>query len=127
MNDGTQKSQTETTPQPESDSALSRASAIVGIISAVLYFAPIFVKLLFGSNRLALTAYGEHLYQIGFSYPLAAALDPTPLMRIGSLIAIIGFVIGMISVFRKGRKRLAKVGIYTSGIVIMFVLLLPAL
>ena len=128
MNNETQKPTTEIPPQQESDSGLSRASAIVGICSLVLYFAPIIARLLFGSNRLGLTGYGERLHQqLGLSYSVAAALEPTPVMLIAILFAVIGLIISVIAVFGKGRKLRAKVGVYTSVIVLLMAFGLPAL
>jgi hypothetical protein len=128
MNDNTQKPPAETPPQQEADSVLSRIAATIGVVSLVLYFAPIFARLLLGSDRIGLTAYGERLHQqLGLSYSVAAALEPTPVMGIAILLAVIGFIIGMIAVFGKGRKRRAKIGVYTSVVVLLMAFGLPAL
>lgn len=60
-------------------------------------------------------------------YGFPRALDPSPLMDIGLWLAMIGLILGIVAVFRKGRTRLARVGIYASGVVILVALVIPAL
>lgn len=88
------------------------------------------LRLLFGSNRIGLTGYGERLYQFGIPFPLATALDfgnASEIMILAMLLGFIAFILGVIAVFCKGRKRLAKIGIVTGGLVVFVPLLLPLL
>jgi hypothetical protein len=103
MTDNPQRSEAETAPLPESASALSRASATVGIISAAFWFVPLI-------GRLAM-------------YGFPAGINPSPLMGIGLFLALIGLITGIIASLRKGKGRLARVAIYTSGAVILAALL----
>jgi vacuolar-type H+-ATPase subunit I/STV1 len=130
MNDEKEKPPIVTPQQQESASGLSRASAALGGASFLLMAGSITLRLIFGSNRIGLTGYGERLYQFGFPFPLATALDfgnASELMILAMLLGFIAFILGVIAVFCKGRKRLAKIGILTGGLVVFVPLLLPIL
>jgi hypothetical protein len=110
MNDDTQKPSNVTSPQQESDSALSRASATIGGISAILFYMPLIGRIL--------------------SSGLAQGLDlgqMSPPMVFGMLLGLVAFVLGIIALFLKGRKRLAKIGIITGGLAVFVPLLIPLL
>jgi hypothetical protein len=88
------------------------------------------LRLLFGSDRIGLTGYGERLFQCGFPMQLASALDfgnASGLMTLAMLLGLIALVLGVIAVFSKGNKRLAKIGIVTGGLVVIVPILLPLL
>lgn len=130
MNDETPKQPIVTPPQQEADSRLSRASAALGVASILLLAVSILLRLLFGSNRIGLTGYGEGLFQHGFSPALATELDfgnMSPLMKLALLLGLIAFIPGVAALFCKGRKRLAMVGIVTGGLVVLFPFLLQLL
>jgi hypothetical protein len=117
-------------PQQESDSSLARASARLGIVSILVMAGSIILRLLFGSGRIGLTGYGERLFQLGFPFQVATALDfgnASGLMTLAMLLGLIAFILGVIAAFCKGRKRLAKIGIITGGLVVFVPILLPLL
>jgi len=116
--------------QQESNSGVSRASAWLGVASLLLMVGSITLRLLFGTNRIGLTGYGERLFQCGFPIQIANALDfgnASELMILAMFLGFIAFILGMVAVFCKGRKRLAKSGILTGGLVVFVPLLLPLL
>lgn len=128
MNDETQKPPIVTPQQQASASGLSRASAALGGASIVLMGGSVMLRLLFGSNRIGLTPYGERLDQFGFPYPLAAALDfgnASGAMVLAMLLGLVAFILGAIALRCKGKKSLAKIGIVTGGPVVFIPLLLP--
>jgi hypothetical protein len=128
--DDAQKPLILTPPQNKSAFDMSRESAILGGASILLMAGSIILRLLFGSGRIGLTAYGERLYQFGFPGPLATALDfgnASEPMILAMFLGFIAFILGVIAVFRKGRKRLAKIGIVTGGLVVFVPILLPNL
>jgi hypothetical protein len=130
MNEEAQKPLIETPPQQEKNSRLSRASAALGCGSFFLMAGSIILRLLFGSGRIGLTPYGARLHQFGFPLPLATALDfgnASGLMVLAMFLGFIAFILGVIAFFCKGRRRLAKLGIVTGGLVVIVPLLLPLL
>lgn len=108
MNEDTQKPPIVTTAQQESDSVLARISATFGICSTLLFYLPIIVRV--------------------SSWGLARGLDlgnMSGAMVLGMFLGFIAFILGMIAVFRKGRKRLSKIGIVTGGLAVFVPLLIP--
>lgn len=117
-------------PQQEQDSGLARASGMLGIASIIFMAGCIFSRLLFGSGRIGLTAYGERLFQFGVPFPLATALDfgnASDVMLLAMLLGFIAVILGIIAIFLKGRKTRAKIGLVTGGLVVLVPVLLPLL
>jgi amino acid transporter len=130
MNDEPNKPPIGAPLQQESNSGVSRASAWLGVASILLMGGSITLRLLFGTNRIGLTGYGERLFQCGFPIQVANALDfgnASGLMTLAMLLGLVAFIVGVIAVFCKGRKRLAKIGIVTGGLVVFVPILLPLL
>jgi ribosomal protein L37E len=117
IHDETTASQLNATVPPApvalSHSALSILSGISGCTSIFLMAISVIGRLIFGSNMIGLTAYGLRLYQAGFSYNFANALDfgnMSTVMAVALLLGHMAIGLALICFFKKNKKDFASFG-----------------